>query len=145
MNSIYSSREAKQQRQAELFMQMYDRWSSKDFRRDSWELMGRGLKAEELRRFFDRKNIDEIVKLTTQATFYEGVGVLVEEGLIDIKLVDKLLRNNILGNWESLEPLVREMQRHADQFYDEKYHAVYDSWERLYNRIKQIPAHSSTI
>jgi hypothetical protein len=51
INQIYSNRQANQQRQAELFMQMYDRWSSKDFRRDSWELMGRGLNAEELRRF----------------------------------------------------------------------------------------------
>jgi len=89
-----------------------------------------------------------IIKLTTQATFYEGVGVLVEEGLIDINLVDKLLRNNILGNWESLEPLIHEMRQIGKQRYDalasyDKYHVIYDTWERLYNRIKQLPAHST--
>jgi hypothetical protein len=151
INSIISSRKADQQRQteiqtrqAELLMQLYDRWSSKDFRRDSWDLgKVRGYNSEDIRRFFDRENLDDIIKLTTQATFYEGVGVLVEEGLIDINLVDKLLRNNILGNWESLEPLIREMRHISKRVYDDKFHTVYDTWEQLYNRIKQLPAHST--
>ncbi len=36
-----------------------------------------------------------------QATFYEGIGVLVERGLIDIKLVDRLLRNTTLIFWNA--------------------------------------------
>jgi hypothetical protein len=80
------------------------------------------------------------MKLTTQATFYEGIGVLVEEGLLDIKLVDLLLHNNILGNWETFQPFVTEMRRNMEKNWghSEIFHPHYDSWERLYQNIKQM-------
>ena len=129
INSIMSNRKAEEQRQteiqtrqAELLMQLYDRWSSKDFRRDSWEIntFWRGENVMDVRKkLFDEPVLDEIVKLTTQATFYEGIGVLVEEGLIDINLVDQLFHNNILGNWESFAPFITEMRQHMSDNVEE--------------------------
>ena len=150
INSIRSNQKAEEQRQteietrqAELLMQLYDRWSSKDFRRDSWEIntFWRGDNIADIRKkLFDQGDLDEIVKMTTQATFYEGIGVLVEEGLLDLKLVDLLLHNNIMGNWETLTPFITESRQRMEQSWDDasRFHPHYDSWERLYHRIKQM-------
>ena len=73
--------------------------------------------------------------------------MLVEEGLIDIKLVDKLLHNNILGNWDTLEPFIREMQRRLDAnvgSYQMRFYPHYDAWERLVHSIKQISTSNIT-
>lgn len=39
VNSLLSSRKADQQRQAELFMQMYERWSTPDFQKAHYRLL----------------------------------------------------------------------------------------------------------
>jgi hypothetical protein len=40
-------------------------------------------------------------------TFNEGMGVLVKEGYIDIRLVAQLMSGGIRGFWERMKPAVR--------------------------------------
>jgi len=69
-----------------------------------------------------------------QATFYEGIGVLVEMGLIDIKLVDSLLRNTTLVFWERMKPFyMYARERQPPEAYPH-----YDSTEYLYNLVKAM-------
>jgi hypothetical protein len=77
--------------------------------------------------------------MTSQGTFYEGIDVLVEEGLIDIRLVDRLLRNEVVVSWEKLEPIIAAWRKSNSTIYDmNKQYPVYDSWENLYHRILKL-------
>ncbi len=78
-------------------------------------------------------NLQEFVNaFVRQATFYEGVGVLVEQKLINIKLVDRLMHNTIKSWWERMGPICQELLK--DQLPGEDPH--YDSAERLNHRIE---------
>ncbi len=67
--------------------------------------------------------------------FYECIGVLVQQGLIDITLVDTLFRNHIIDYWVKVKPVIyggREQRQEPSQY------PFYDSFEYLYNRLKNI-------
>ena len=135
VNSIRSSREAKQQRQTELFMQVFDRYNDVEYRKiwqelryhqwedyDDWE-----------RRYGPPEHIDTWSRVESIGAYFQGIGVLVEEELIDIRLVDKLLRRQIIGLWEKYGPIAKERRkRYAFS------RGSGDVIEYLYNRIMQL-------
>jgi hypothetical protein len=67
----------------------------------------------------------------TLLTFFEGLGILVKKGLIDISLVEDLLANRIIWFWEThMEPTIdttRTFTRDPTQ---------YDHIEYLYHEMK---------
>ncbi|MCW4041873.1 MAG: hypothetical protein NWE83_14120 [Candidatus Bathyarchaeota archaeon] len=117
INSIIFSRRAEKNdqqmletRQAQLFTQVYDRWSSRDAVKayglvrykyqwsdyDDW-----------FRKYGPDVDIEAYADYGTLLTFFEGLGVLVKKGLIDISLVEDLLANRIIWFWEThMEPTV---------------------------------------
>jgi hypothetical protein len=143
INSIRSNQKAEEQRQteiqtrqAELFMQMYRDWSAPEFRKavidmsyhHSWEDF-----AEFNEKYGSLTNTDEWVNTyIRQATLYEGIGVLVEQGLIDIELVDRLLHNTTIYFWEKMGPIFSEYRKKQPS----DHQPYYDSTEYLYNQIK---------
>jgi len=60
--------------------------------------------------------------------FYEGVGVLVKEGLIDIRLVALLMTGTTTLFWRKMEPFIDEIRRRA-------YPRAYIETEYLYNAL----------
>jgi hypothetical protein len=89
-------------------------------------------------KYGSRTNLQEFVNtFVRQATFYEGVGVLVEEGLIDINLVDTLLHNTIKLWWERMKPIYVELRKRTTDI-TEGFYPHYDSAEHLYYLIEQI-------
>jgi hypothetical protein len=144
INSIRSNQKADQQRQteiqtrqAELFMQMYHDWSTPEFRKaiarmnfqHSWSTV------DEFTEKYGWNNLDEWINTyVRQATVYEGIGVLVEQGLIDIELVDRLLHNTTIYFWERIGPVIAEYRKLAQA---PGHHPLLDSTEYLYNLIKQ--------
>ena len=76
------------------------------------------------------------------AAYFEGIGVLVEEGLLDVDLVEKLFSARIIAIWERAFPdeLVDKAQR--TRYLDEvlkivKDPQMHDHFEYLYNLMKQ--------
>lgn len=145
INSIRSSREAKQQRQieiqtrqAELFMQLYQGWSEPDMRKAMMKMAWyhQWDNAEDfMKKYGPATNLDEFIDTyVRQATFYEGIGVLVEMGLIDITLVDRLLHNTTQSFWKRMGPVYAELRKRQSP--DEYPH--YDSTEYLYNLVKNM-------
>jgi hypothetical protein len=127
-------------RQAELFMQMYRDWSAPDFRKAIQTMVEQHswTDVEEFRRKYsssiDPEGYADVY--TRQGVFYEGIGVLVEKGLLDIELVDRLIRNTTMLFWEKYGPVAQEdrktqLEDHPDM------HPVWDSTEHLYNLMKQ--------
>ena len=63
-------------------------------------------------------------------TYLEGVGVLVQQGLLDINLVENLMADRIVEIWDKWEPLIKDIRKMADPKY-------YDHIEYLYNEMKK--------
>ena len=76
---------------------------------------------------------DDITKYTAMnwyIVFFEGIGVLVRQGLVDIDLVSEMMSGNIIWFWE----------RYRDAFLDCRVKYNWPRWmiesEYLYNRVK---------
>jgi len=124
-------------RQAQLFMQLYDQWKSPEFRKAIIKMMFH-YTWNDVDDFMSKYGYETnpevwVDTFIRQATFYEGVGVLVEKGLIDIKLVDRLLHNTILNFWDKMGPIWKELRKNQPPSED----PYYDSTEYLYNLIQK--------
>ena len=118
-------------RQAQLFMQITNKWSDLEFKR-----IARGILSWEWEDFddFERRYIDDeenVLAWTTLGSYLEGVGVLVKNGLIDVGLVDDLFSAYIIRYWEKFESVEVETR--------ERYNVPQSGeWiEYLYNVVRE--------
>ena len=123
INSIRSSREAKEQRQveietrqAELFMQIFNQWANPEFAlsygnvRYNEEYQWKNL--EELqKKAFEPFNEDIWKRFHSLSQLFEGVGVLVQMGLIDVQLVRNLFSDRIIWYWEHMKSWVHHVRQ----------------------------------
>ena len=78
---------------------------------------------------------EERVPFTHMNFYYEEIGVLLEEGLIDVNLVIQLIGSPFRLYWEKFEPIVLERRiRDNNPTY-------FDNMEYLYNEIKKLRGH----
>jgi len=122
-------------RQAQMFMQIYDRFVTKEFQKD-WRTF---VLADEwksyndyLARYSGKENLEVSSRIATVFHYFEGVGVLVEEGLIDSKLVAKLLSASVIQCWEKYESVIREQRKLSGL------PRIFDKTEYLYNEMKNL-------
>lgn len=54
------------------------------------------------------------LKIHSLMSFYEGIGVLVEQKLIDIKLVNRLIYPAPKWIWDKMEPIIKERRKHKN-------------------------------
>lgn len=149
INSILSSRRAEEQRQlsletqqltletrqAQLFAQVYNRWSQRDTVK-AYGVVRYKHKWTDLKDWLSKYGADvdpeAYADAMTLNSFFEGLGVLVKKGLIDIELVEDLFSQRIIWYWEEMHLKsihdVREFTNDPTQ---------YDSIEYLYNVMKQ--------
>jgi hypothetical protein len=115
-------------RQLQIFMSIYQTIMSKQFQRDSEEILHK----------WEWKNIDDYIEKYgnqldshSNAAYiqrtYDGVGTLVRSGMVDSELVYDLTYVMVLEMWEKFAPEVLELRRrfNAPQ--------VYVDFEYLYN------------
>jgi hypothetical protein len=123
-------------RQAQLFMQIYNNYSTDEYitsMADSHRMEYRDYDD------FQEKypSAPQRTPYTKQCFVMDGIGVLVEEGLIDIRLVAKLMFGDISWHWQRFGPYIlenRERNNHPEYMYYSEY---------LYNEIvKARPDHS---
>ena len=76
---------------------------------------------------------DVITAVTALEGNVIGIGVLVEQRLIDIELVDRLLHNTTIYFWEKMRPIFTDSRKRQPP----DHQPLYDSAEYLYNMIKQ--------
>jgi len=71
-------------------------------------------------------------KLYHTMMFYEGIGLLVKRGLIDVEMVDDFMSGVIMGFWGRYGPVLKGIARDMD-------YPTYGEWtEYLYNQIRPI-------
>lgn len=114
-------------RQAQLFMQVYDRWNSSEFINFWFKFSSTDLDKYE---FGTDKELD--VAFRAIGRFMEGIGVLVKRKLIDVEFVDDLMSGNIIEFWESSKEWLIDFRTQTN-------YPQYGEWvEYLYNQIKPI-------
>ena len=121
-------------RQAQLFMQIYYTWSSREninIRRElrTWTWTDYD---DFIKKYGAANNPEAYTLFQELATWYEGIGVLIKRNLIDPAFVDDLMSGDTLWGWETFGSLVRERRvRNNIPFY-------YEFWEYLYDEVSAI-------
>ncbi len=120
-------------RQAQLFMQTYNKFTDREFQRNFQEIVFQW-EWDDYDDFWEKygpeTNSEESSKRGSVLSYFEGLGVFVEQGLIDIELVSRLCSGNIVRCWEKFGPLLEEYTRRSGS----PYHYEYMGW--LYNELK---------
>jgi hypothetical protein len=124
--------QALETRQAQLFMQIYSKFTEENWTRAFFETQARQWQdTDDYIEKYD-ENVESRIKWATLANYYEGVGVLVKRGLIDVSLVDDLMSGGIMRFWEKFEYVIKETRKR----YNFPQRAEYV--EYLYNQIKTV-------
>jgi hypothetical protein len=123
---VFQIRHQTRLRQTDLVMRLYSTFGSKEFQ-DAWT------RIESI----EFKNYDEYVKkcglgdYAQCATFFEGIGVLLQKKLIDINLIDALFSVPLKFMYERMKPII---EGNREQFHDQR---VFEHFEYLYNEMKK--------
>ena len=123
---ILEMRHQNKVRQTDLIMRLYSTFGSKEFT-DAWTR----IESTEF------KNYDQYLKkygsgdYAQCATFFEGIGVLLQKKLIDINLVDALFSVPLKFMYEGMKPIIEGNRK---QFHDQR---VFGNFEYLYYEINK--------
>jgi hypothetical protein len=114
-------------------MGLYDSYIKDDFWKHlmyvnymSWENL-----EEAYKKYNYQANPEAMVSVNSVAAYFNGVGVLISQGLIDIELVDELLSSIIILQWEKLEPIIIDMRLKTNS------PQLHTNFETLYKEIKK--------
>jgi hypothetical protein len=122
-------------RQAQMFMSIYDKNTSIEFSK-AWEkiVFTPWSTFQEYSKLWEDPVFNDEAMLV--ANIYEGIGVLVKEGLLDIRLVALLMCGKVLRYGEKIMPILDEGRRAMG------YRRWLSETEYLYNElIKYIGEH----
>jgi hypothetical protein len=121
-------------RESQLFMMLYNKISSEEYMRH-WLNIG----STDWRDYDDFKekvldNPEKMLSLHMIAITMEGVGVLVKEDLVDIKLIVLYFAGAVRQLWEKLMPVIVEYRRRED------YDRYMSEFEYVYGRLMDYMA-----
>jgi hypothetical protein len=130
---IINIRNQKETRQAQLFMQIYSRWQDDSFVAKHDQFLSYEFK--DLDDFLEKYGSEGLNVGRVIGRYYEGIGVLVKRGLVDISLVDDLMSGTIIRVWEQMEPIMRDW-RIRDNFpqYGEFIEYLYHQVKTVFNK-----------
>lgn len=128
---IFQIRHQTKLRQTDVIMRLHSFYNSETFQRAVTIVFATDYKDYD---DFVKKNdsssvSDVVISSRMVGGFFEGVGVLLSEKLIDINLVRKLFA--VEPFWEKAEPIVKGMRKHLGR------PALHEWFEYLYNEVKR--------
>jgi len=136
-----AQRNQKQQletRQAQLLMNIMNTFRSREFR-SQWHIIFELIQMEidfDAFRENIQKDIESRTAWTSVLAFFESVGVLVRNGMIEVGLIYSLMGLSVKALWEGLEHLIIGDRENLKQYTKtpENYGA-WDDFEYLYHEI----------
>ena len=131
---LFTLRNARLSRQAQLFMQLYQNFTSRELHKTHIELLDYEWNDYEdfERKYGSDANIESYSKRASLWLWFNGIGLLVEKGLVDPEMVYFTAGNQALWTWAKFESVIKEIGR--------RYH-VEDSlihFEYLVNELRKI-------
>ena len=119
-------------RQAQLLMSILNRWTETEYNK-RWQVTLWNMSWKD----YDDKmskypwGSPELIEEVTLWNYFESIGVLVEEGLIDEKILAKLMAGDLIQFWEKFGPFILEMRKRRGL------PLLYEKTEYLYNVLKK--------
>jgi hypothetical protein len=122
--TVLELRHLRRTRKTEIIMRIYDRFSS----REMVEAMNKvgNITYENLDEFRKKYGFTEVTMI---AVLFEGLGVLLEQNLIEINLVDRLFGSTLDSLWKRMKPVIYAMREAIDEPY------FFSHFEFLINRL----------
>lgn len=113
-------------RRADLLLRLYATWDSLEFQHAFHQVYWAEFHDYDsfLERVEGRREVGSYV-----SAFYDQIGVLLRDKLIDYDLVDDLLGNSAIQLWEKVAPVIREARARSD---DDR---LYEHFELLYGEM----------
>ena len=129
-NTQRNQKQTLETRQAQLLMNIMNTFRSTEFRKQ-WHVL-ENLEWTDFNDFMEKyhKDVEVMTSWTSIMTFFEGVGVMVKNQLIDISLIYSLMAISIQITWERYETLIM-----GDRELFKQYSVAWDEFEYLYNEI----------
>jgi hypothetical protein len=118
-------------RQAQLFMQIFNRFQEVEFRNNINEIITREWEDydDHVKKYGRYTNPTAQAVSASTALFFEGLGVLLKRGLLDIDIVGELMSTPVRIYWEKVSPVIMGMRDRM------KREAVMESAEYLYEEM----------
>jgi hypothetical protein len=110
--ALKSQQQTLDTRQAQLFMQIYDKSTQKEFMKDMFEIFSEWKWTDytDFQKKY-RLNPENYIKFWTVSDYFEGIGVLVKRKLIDPEMVDDMMSGWVIKFWEKIGPMTLEDRR----------------------------------
>jgi len=101
-------------RKTEIIMKIYERFGSKEI----VEAMNK-VGASKFLSFDDYRTKYGLTDITEIAVLFDGIGVLLEQNLIDIEMVDELFGTTVYLLWDRIKPVIQAMREglHEPSFF----------------------------
>ena len=122
-------------RQVDLVIRLYTTFGSKEFQEALMKTMTLKFKdfddfREKYASSSDYSKNPEFIANEMVSVFFEGIGVLLRRGLIDIELVEDLFSGPIKSTWEKMKPLIEGYRKTM-------YPQAYEWFEYLHNEMQK--------
>jgi hypothetical protein len=105
-------------------MKIYERFGSKEI----VEAMNK-VGASKFESFELYSNKYSLTDITQIAVLFDGIGVLLEQNLIDINMVDQLFGTTVYLLWDKIEPVINAMRKGLNE------PAFFAHFENLINKL----------
>jgi hypothetical protein len=130
--TILELRHMARTRRTDVIMRIYDRFGSKEMVEAIYSI-GK-LRSETPTTFPPQDALTGPIQI---AVIFEGLGVLLQQDLIDLKLVDSLFGPTLEALWEPIRPLIHGMRDSLKQ------PTFFSHFEYLYNRLNEYRKESA--
>jgi hypothetical protein len=111
-------------RKTEIIMKIYDRFGSREMVEAIMKVGNAKFETME-----DYRNKYGFTEVTEIAVLFEGLGVLLEQNLIDIRMVDRLFGPTLNSLWERMQPVIYAMRKALNEPF------FFSHFEHLINRL----------
>ena len=135
---ILNIRNQRETRQTQLFMGLYETYRSTEFRRTLLRLHTQ--EWTDFEDFYGKygqdANPDSWIEWEGVASFFNGIGVLVQRKLINISLVNDLLSISVFRCWSFMGPILVEWRKYIEKRYGQNYsQESFQGFDYLFNEI----------
>ena len=133
---LKTQEQAAETRQTQLFMKIYERFESKEFVQLAYTLMKLEWSSPEdyYEKYGPDTNPEMSSSIHSVTAYFEGIGLLVHRGLIDISLIDDLMSDGVIVLWEKIGDVTKYRREQTKRPH------IWEWTEYLYNEmIKRNP------
>ena len=130
--AILELRDAAKQRKSQILMNLYSRFGSSEFASALEKI--RTCEYENYKDYLKKYGVSELYLV---GSVFEGIGFLMNRGLIDEDLVALFSSSETLVTWEKIKPMVEEARKQFSQRKTGDYIPILRWWEYFYNQVKK--------